>query len=138
MRAVAVLSILIYHLDHRWLSGGFIGVDIFFVISGYLITTIIVSDVEKRSFSFSNFYARRIRRIFPALFVCLIGTAFAAWALLPVPEYESFFKDFKYAVTQASNFRFVQAVDYMDVGIQVSPLLHTWSLAVEEQLIKSR
>lgn len=75
LRALAVLSVLVYHLNNNWLSGGFVGVDIFFVISGFLITKIIVKDVEAKTFSFSNFYARRIKRIFPALFTVLFASA---------------------------------------------------------------
>ncbi|MEP3244544.1 MAG: acyltransferase family protein [Sneathiella sp.] len=133
LRAVAVLSVLVYHLNHDWLSGGFVGVDIFFVISGYLITQIIVSEIAKDTFSFSVFYARRIRRIFPALFAMLFVTAFVAWFILPHQEYKSFFQDFKMAAGQISNFHFARTVEYLGVGIEASPLLHTWSLAVEEQ-----
>lgn len=133
LRAIAVLSVLIYHLNNSWLAGGFLGVDIFFVISGFLITKIIAGEVEKGTFSFSNFYARRIRRIFPALFVVLIFSGIAAYLSLPKEEYSSFFGDFKYASAQIANIHFNREVEYMGVGVEASPLLHTWSLGVEEQ-----
>ncbi len=133
LRAFAVLSVLIYHLNNSWLLGGFVGVDIFFVISGYLITTIIYKEVQSSSFSFANFYARRVRRIFPALFAMLIVAAAIAIIVLPREEYLSFFKDLKFASAQISNFRFARDIEYMEVGAEASPLLHTWSLAVEEQ-----
>jgi len=133
LRAVAVLSVLVYHLNKSWLPGGFVGVDIFFVISGFLITRIIVSEIEGGSFSFSRFYARRVRRIFPALFAMLFVSGFFAWAMLPVAEYRSFFQDLKMAGAQISNFHFAREVEYLGIGIDASPLLHTWSLAVEEQ-----
>lgn len=133
LRGIAVLIILLFHLDVTWLKSGFIGVDIFFVISGFLITQIIASELAENRFSFTNFYARRIRRIFPALFVMLLGTSLAAIAMLGPSEFSAFFKTLRYAGAQASNILFSHEVDYFAVKNETSPLLHTWSLGVEEQ-----
>ena len=133
LRAIAVLAVLVFHLNDSWLHGGFVGVDIFFVISGYLITKIIVTEIEQNKFSFTYFYQRRIYRIFPALFAMLLTSAVVAYLSFPRGLYRSFFVDFKFSVAQMSNFHFAREIDYMAIGIETSPLLHTWSLAVEEQ-----
>lgn len=133
LRAFAVLAVFFYHLDFPWAGGGFIGVDVFFVISGFLITRIVRTEIENKTFSFANFYARRIKRIFPALFTVLLVSSLAAFLLLDPPEYRQFFRAAKYASLQVSNFFFLQQVDYFDQGQAASALLHTWSLGVEEQ-----
>ncbi len=133
LRSVAVLSVLIFHIHPALLPGGFLGVDIFFVISGYLISRIIVSESIQGTFSFTNFYARRIRRIFPALFVLLTICALAAILLLSPETYTNFMKSARYASAQLANFFFSRDVDYFDEGFSNQPLLHTWSLGVEEQ-----
>lgn len=133
LRAVSVLTILMFHLDITFFRGGFIGVDIFFVISGYLITRIITREIAAGTFSFANFYARRIRRIFPALFVMLFLTSFAAVVFLGAREFSEFFKALRFASGQVSNILFSREVDYFAAGNRNNPLLHTWSLGVEEQ-----
>ncbi len=133
LRALAVTSVLLYHLDSRLMPGGFVGVDIFFVISGYLITGIINAKLSARRFRFADFYARRIRRIFPALFAMLAATSLLAMLSLEPALYEKFFHDLRYAALQVSNFSFVRDTGYFDVDSRFSPLLHTWSLGVEEQ-----
>lgn len=133
IRGIAVLIILLFHLDFSLVGGGFIGVDVFFVLSGYLITRIIFRDLDAGNFSFSSFYARRIRRIFPALFVMLFATSLVAIAFLGAKEFADFAKAFRYSSVQFSNFLFSREIDYFDVGQPKNPLLHTWSLAVEEQ-----
>lgn len=133
LRALAVVSVFLFHLEPAWLPGGFIGVDIFFVISGYLITTIISKELVSSEFSFARFYARRAKRIFPALFVMLVMTGFFAFISLPPEEYKEFFKAMRYGFLQLSNVYFAQEVDYFAQGLYPSPLLHTWSLGVEEQ-----
>jgi len=133
LRAVAVISVLIFHLNSTWLPGGFIGVDIFFVISGFLITSIINKEFIKKQFSFSHFYARRAKRIFPALFTVLLVCSIFAYISLPPDEYKSFFKALRYVLLQFGNVHFSQEVDYFAQGLSPSPLLHTWSLGVEEQ-----
>ncbi|MEZ0156080.1 MAG: acyltransferase family protein [Candidatus Reddybacter sp.] len=133
LRALAVVSVLIFHLNPAWLPGGFIGVDIFFVISGFLITSIISKELRRKEFSFSAFYARRAKRIFPALFTVLILCSLFAYISLPPDDYKSFFKALRYVFLQFGNVHFSQEVDYFAQGLSPSPLLHTWSLGVEEQ-----
>ena len=133
LRALAVVSVLIFHLNASWLPGGFIGVDIFFVISGFLITTIINKELIRKEFSFSAFYARRAKRIFPVLFVILTLCSLFAYISLPPDDYKTFFKALRYVLLQFGNVHFSQEVDYFAQGLSPSPLLHTWSLGVEEQ-----
>lgn len=133
IRALAVLSVIIFHINPQLLPGGFLGVDVFFVISGYLITNIILQENHLGTFSFLHFYVRRIKRIFPALFVVLILSSIVATLLLRPEMYVSFMKSARYASAQLSNFFFSQKVDYFSEGFSGQPLLHTWSLGVEEQ-----
>ncbi len=133
LRSIAVLSVFLFHLQPGLLPGGFLGVDVFFVISGYLITGIILREHHLRTFSFSHFYARRIKRIFPALFVVLAFSAVVATFLLVPETYTNFMQSARYAAAQLANFFFSQKVDYFSEGFSGQPLLHTWSLGVEEQ-----
>lgn len=133
LRGLAVWVILLFHLDVALFGGGFIGVDIFFVISGFLITSIITREMAAGSFSFRDFYARRIRRIFPALFVMLLFASIGAVLFSGLTQYGDFFKSLRYASLQISNFFFAREVDYFAPGNDHAPLLHTWSLGVEEQ-----
>ncbi|MBV5302724.1 MAG: acyltransferase [Chlorobium sp.] len=133
LRAIAVLSVIFFHLGIPGFSGGFVGVDVFFVISGYLITSIILKDIQSGQFSITRFYERRIRRIFPALFPVILFTLFVATFLFdPIS-----FKDFGNTITSttlfASNILFWHRSGYFDLTSLQRPLLHTWSLAVEEQ-----
>lgn len=133
LRALAVLPVILFHAGFETFSGGFIGVDVFFVISGYLITTIILAELEQGNFSIVNFYERRARRILPALFlVMLVCIPFAWFWLLP-----SDMKDFSQSLVAvsffASNILFWRESGYFDTAAELKPLLHTWSLAVEEQ-----
>lgn len=133
MRCLAVLSVFLYHLNNNLLPGGYTGVDIFFVISGFLITRIIVTEIRNNSFSMARFYSRRMRRIFPALFTMLfLSAGFAVISLSP-EMYTRFFSEFNSAALQISNFMFAQERGYFDPATELSPLLHTWSLGVEEQ-----
>ena len=133
LRALAVLSVFLFHLKPDFLPGGFLGVDVFFVISGYLITGIIIRESHRKTFSFSHFYARRVKRIFPALFVVLLLSSLIATFLLTPETYVNFMKSARYASAQLSNLFFMQNVDYFEEGFSGQPLLHTWSLGVEEQ-----
>lgn len=133
LRALAVLPVILFHAGFETFSGGFVGVDVFFVISGYLITTIILAELEQDKFSIVNFYERRARRILPALFlVMLVCIPFAWFWLLP-----SDMKDFSQSLVAvsvfASNILFWRESGYFDTAAELKPLLHTWSLAVEEQ-----
>ncbi|MGJ3703133.1 acyltransferase family protein [Variovorax sp. AFSI2.2] len=133
LRAVAVLSVLGYHAFPQWIKGGFIGVDIFFVISGFLITTIILGSFEGDGFSYREFYARRVKRIFPALVLVLAATfAFGWYALLP-HEWEQLGKHVAAGAGFVSNFAFWSEAGYFDNAAETKPLLHLWSLAIEEQ-----
>ncbi len=132
LRAVAVLSVLAFHIRLRGVQGGFVGVDVFFVISGYLISSIVFTEIAESRYSMIGFYERRIRRIFPALFAMLaLVSVVAARYLLPA-ELVAYSKSMLAATASASNFYFWQHSGYFDSPTSY-PLLHTWSLAVEEQ-----
>jgi peptidoglycan/LPS O-acetylase OafA/YrhL len=133
LRALAVLSVFFFHLQPDILPGGYLGVDVFFVISGYLITGIILRENHLRTFSFIHFYTRRVKRIFPALFVVLALTGIVAILSLPPDSYANFVKSARYASGQFANFFFARKVGYFEEGFSGQPLLHTWSLGVEEQ-----
>jgi peptidoglycan/LPS O-acetylase OafA/YrhL len=133
LRAVAVLLVLAYHIGIYRLRGGFVGVDVFFVISGYLISSIILSDLDTSRFSIASFYERRIRRIFPALFVMLFATAVLAYKFFLPSEFVDFGKSLLASTFSFSNLYFLQHSSYFDAPAAMKPLLHTWSLAVEEQ-----
>ena len=132
LRAIAVLSVVAFHIGAGHAPGGFVGVDVFFVISGYLISAILFSEIDGFQFSVLRFYERRIRRIFPALFAMLIiYSAVVGFLLLP-SEFVDFAKSLLAAATSTSNFYFWKHSGYFN-SPESSPLLHTWSLAVEEQ-----
>ena len=136
MRAVAVLSVLAFHIGLSRFSGGFVGVDVFFVISGYLISSIIFADISASRFTIIGFYERRIRRICPALFVVLAASSIVALIYLLPEELVNYAKSMLAATGSASNIYFWQHSGYFDVPTS-KPLLHTWSLAVEEQFYLS-
>ena len=134
LRAIAVGSVVLYHLDKNLLSGGFVGVDIFFVISGYLITKLIYKELATTGdFSFSNFYLRRVRRLFPALFATLAACLLASYALFSPAFVVEFGKSLVAAIFSVSNFFFWSSSGYFDTQSAFKPLLHTWSLSIEEQ-----
>lgn len=133
LRALAVLSVFIFHLDHRWLPGGFVGVDVFFVISGYLITSIILKDCEAGSFSLATFYQRRIARIFPAFFTVALATLAAAAVVYSPQDFASAGANFVATILSAANLKFMLQGDYFAISPDAQPFLHYWSLSVEEQ-----
>lgn len=133
LRAIAVLAVIAFHLGVPWVRGGYVGVDIFFVISGFLITGIIAEEIEAGKFSLSDFYIRRIRRIVPALAVVLASCAMASAALQFPTETIDFGKSLIAAVVFSSNVFFLSKAQYFGGASETMPLLHTWSLAVEEQ-----
>lgn len=133
LRAVAVLPVIAFHAGFSGFSGGFVGVDVFFVISGYLITGILTSDLEQGRFSILRFYERRARRILPALFVVLAASIVAAQFLLMPPPFADFAASVFAVALFLSNMLFIAEVDYFGPAAEATPLLHTWSLAVEEQ-----
>jgi len=144
LRAIAVLSVLIYHAQFilggtntsdstKLLSGGFIGVDIFFVISGYLISLIVLRELASNAFSFANFYERRARRILPALFAAMLASIPVAWALMLPKAFKEYALSIMASLGFGSNFLFWQEDSYTAEPSLLKPFLHTWSLSVEEQ-----
>jgi peptidoglycan/LPS O-acetylase OafA/YrhL len=133
LRALAILPVMLFHAGFTTFSGGFVGVDVFFVISGYLITKIILADLEQGKFSFVNFYERRARRILPALyFIMFVCIPFAWFWLLPT-DMKEFSQSLVAVPVFASNILFWSESGYFDTAAELKPLIHTWSLAVEEQ-----
>ncbi len=133
LRAIAVLSVVGFHAFPGFFPGGFIGVDVFFVISGFLISKIIFESLEKDLFSFSGFYGRRIRRIFPALIVVLLACFAAGWIDLIPEEFEQLGKHILGGATFVSNLLLWGEAGYFDFSSESKPLLHLWSLGIEEQ-----
>ena len=134
LRAIAVFPVILFHAGFELFSGGFVGVDIFFVISGYLITTILIEDIENKRFNIVSFYKRRIRRILPALiFVLLTVYVVSYFIYLPIPHKVVG----QYAVTSilsiSNIFLFLKDNDYFGLDTSSNPLFHTWSLGIEEQ-----
>ncbi|TBN32554.1 acyltransferase family protein [Pseudomonas sp. BGI-2] len=133
LRAIAVIAVVLFHFGAPGFTGGFVGVDVFFVISGYLITSIIWNQRQAGRFSFVDFWARRARRILPALFAMIIAVLAVGWFLLAPKDYEELGRSVRYQVMFVSNILFMRQDGYFDVASDLKPLLHTWSLAVEEQ-----
>jgi len=133
LRAVAVLLVITFHIDLPGVAGGFVGVDVFFVISGFLITSIIKADIQNGSFSFLRFYDRRIRRIFPALIAVYLFCVLVSLVLLVPSDMRHFGLSLMASAAFVSNFLFAFEASYFDVSSIDKPLLHTWSLSVEEQ-----
>ncbi len=133
LRAVAVLSVIGFHAFPGWIVGGFIGVDIFFVISGFLISTIIFGNLKSDSFSYSEFYRRRVRRIFPALVVVLLASLSFGWFFLLADEYQQVGKHTLGGIGFISNLLLWGETGYFNSSAETKPLLHLWSLAIEEQ-----
>jgi peptidoglycan/LPS O-acetylase OafA/YrhL len=133
LRSLAVIGVIIFHAFPEILTGGFLGVDIFFVISGYLITGIILKDIDNNVFSFKTFYFRRIRRIFPALIIILIFVLIFSYLILYPEEYERVSKHSLGGVFFVSNMVYANEIGYFDISSQLKPLLHLWSLSIEEQ-----
>ena len=133
LRALAVIPVIFFHAGFQAFSGGFVGVDVFFVISGFLITTIILAEKEAGTFSTINFYERRARRILPALFLVMFVCLPFAWFWLLPDDMKSFSEGLVAVSTFASNIFFYKTSGYFDTATELKPLIHTWSLAVEEQ-----
>ncbi len=133
LRALAVVPVILFHAGFHVFGGGFIGVDVFFVISGYLITSIVISELQEGKFSLATFYERRARRILPALFLMMIVCIPFAWFWLLPGDMIGFAKSLAAVPIFSSNILFWQEAGYFDSSTELKPLLHTWSLAVEEQ-----
>lgn len=133
LRAIAVTAVILFHGQVLPVPGGFAGVDVFFVLSGYLITAILLREVEAGEYSLWRFYERRIRRILPALAVVLLATSLAAWALMIPSQLEAYSETLLAVVLFISNLLFAANSGYFSPILEEAPLLHTWSLSVEEQ-----
>jgi len=133
LRAIAILPVLLYHANLGLFSGGFIGVDVFFVISGYLIASLIFEEINEKRFSLINFYERRARRILPALFVVMFATLVTGWVYMDPFELKELSQSAFATSIFSSNLYFTLKVGYFNISAELKPLLHTWSLAVEEQ-----
>ena len=133
LRALAVLPVIFFHAGFSSFSGGYVGVDIFFVISGYLITSIIINDKQNNNFTLINFYERRARRILPALFLVMLATIPLGWLLMLPDQFVDFGKSLYATSLFSSNILFWLQSGYFEGPAELKPLLHTWSLAVEEQ-----
>ncbi len=133
LRGIAVLAVILFHTGSFGLSGGYLGVDVFFVISGFLITAIIRRQLDKEKFHILDFYERRARRILPALSFMAIGVIPVAYLYLLPNDLSAFAGSILAVSTFTSNFFFAGRVGYFDQAAHLEPLLHTWSLSVEEQ-----
>jgi peptidoglycan/LPS O-acetylase OafA/YrhL len=133
LRALAVIPVILFHAGFELFSGGFVGVDVFFVISGYLITTILIQDLNSQKFSFISFYERRARRILPALFFVMLVCIPFAWLWMLPSQMKDFSQSLVATSLFASNILFWRESGYFAAASEEKPLLHTWSLAVEEQ-----
>lgn len=135
LRGIAVIAVILFHLNENWLPGGFTGVDIFFVISGYVVTSSILNRQSSSVWDyFLGFYARRVKRIFPALIVCIMGSVFLTSLFIPAEETHTLLRSAIWALIGSSNNFFIRhSLDYFTTDITLNPFLHTWSLGVEEQ-----
>lgn len=133
LRAIAVLPVVAFHAFPSRMPGGFIGVDIFFVISGFLISTIIFENLRNGTFSFSEFYARRISRIFPTLILVMLTSGVIGWFVMLPDEFVQLNKHMAGGASFASNFVLWNESGYFDGSAETKPLLHLWSLGIEEQ-----
>ena len=133
MRAVAVVAVILFHAGFSFVPGGFLGVDIFFVISGFLITSNVLAEFSQGKFSFVGFYRRRVLRLFPASATTVLVTLVVSFFCLPPDEVVNLAKSALSALAAVSNIYFWTQVGYFDTDAHLKPLLHTWSLGVEEQ-----
>jgi peptidoglycan/LPS O-acetylase OafA/YrhL len=133
LRAVAVGGVVVFHAWPNALRGGFVGVDIFFVISGFLITSLIVEENDAGTFSFARFYARRLKRLFPALLLMLAAAGAVGWHVLFGNELQQLARHTAFAAAFSANFAFWAEAGYFDVASELKVLLNLWSLGVEEQ-----
>lgn len=133
LRALAFILVFIFHLNLNWLPGGFLGVDLFFVLSGYLITSITVSDIDTGKFSFVNFFRKRVKRIVPAYFILLLSITLIGIYIYIYTDFYTFFRSLRYSVIFLSNLIFSEGDSYFGASLSENPFLHTWSLSIEMQ-----
>ena len=133
LRALTILPVVFFHAGFDLFSGGYIGVDVFFVISGYLITNLILKELNNNTFSLLDFYERRARRILPALYLIIFVITILSYFFLTRSEISEYFKSVISTVLFSSNIYFWKSSPYFDANSDLQPLLHTWSLSIEEQ-----
>ncbi len=133
LRAIAISGVFLFHLNHQWLPGGFVGVDVFFVISGYLITSILCQDCEAGRFSLAKFYQRRIARLFPAFFTVAFVTLAVSWLVYTPQDFASAGANLVAASLSLANVKYMFQGNYFEISPDAQPFLHYWSLSVEEQ-----
>jgi peptidoglycan/LPS O-acetylase OafA/YrhL len=133
LRSIAVISVLFFHFDRRLLGGGFVGVDVFFVISGYLLTSILLKEIQDQDFSITRFYQRRIARIFPAFFIVIVFTLGFCSIIYSAQDFASLGANAVAAAVSAINIKLLFQGSYFQLSDDAQPILHYWSLAVEEQ-----
>ncbi|WP_417616740.1 acyltransferase family protein [Oceanisphaera sp.] len=133
LRAIAVLTVIVFHFNSQWMPGGFIGVDVFFVISGYIITRIIYAEIQQQTFSFASFYIKRIKRILPLFYLVSIVTLLVSWLILTPDDLVRLADSLRYASVFIANIYFEKNSGYFAPAADTLPLLHMWSLSVEEQ-----
>lgn len=133
LRAVSILGVILFHAFPNLLPGGFIGVDVFFVISGFLISSILFKSLHSNEFSLLHFYQKRILRIFPALFTILVSVYVCGWFLLYAKEFQQLGKHIAAGAGFVQNLALLQEAGYFDTASESKPLMHLWSLAIEEQ-----
>ncbi len=133
LRGFAVLAVVVFHFFPEWMPGGFVGVDVFFVISGFLISALILQDLGRGTFTFRGFYGRRVKRIFPALVVVLLASYALGWRILFTDEYEQLGKHIAASAGFVQNWALWGEAGYFDSESEAKPLLHLWSLGIEEQ-----
>ena len=138
LRAIAVIAVVLFHAEFAFtgfdpFKGGYLGVDVFFVISGFLITSIILREVQAGTFTFAHFYERRARRILPALFLVMLVSVPFAWELMLPAAFKDYAASIASSLLFGSNFWFWQGDSYWGEPASLKPFLHTWSLSVEEQ-----
>lgn len=133
LRALAVVPIILFHAGFSFFSGGFVGVDVFFVISGYLINSILLKELATDTYSLTVFYQRRARIVLPTLLFVSLSCIPLAWLWLPPKDMLDFAQSLSSVSIFASNLYFLSESDYFAIEAELKPLLHTWSLAIEEQ-----
>ena len=134
LRAIAVLSVIFFHANFEVMSGGFLGVDAFFAISGFLITSIVFREIDLGKFTISNFFVRRIKRILPAALFVTLTTGLLGWFILMPVLYKEFFQSSFALSFFSTNFLFIaKNSSYFSQATELKPFIHTWTLAIEEQ-----
>ncbi|MBI3479831.1 MAG: acyltransferase, partial [Nitrosomonadales bacterium] len=133
IRAVSILAVILFHFGIGHLPGGYIGVDMFFVISGYLISKLIITEIEAGRFSLAKFYKNRVVRLLPNLFLMIVASVAISYAVLRPHDFFQYAKSLQFSPVYLTNMVFARQQGYFDLSRDTKPLLHTWSLSIEEQ-----